>query len=200
MWLSVKPAPRQEVRLLSDTQVSSVVLTKYKKGHTAMRAHEFIEPEEQLRLLTKIGNDTRAKLEREHQAQRQLGSAGDLPFDFFKKILDVAWDEISHWIVQSNTDRVTGTGSIAPSSSVSPKTVVPPPSVNKAAVTGTKASKVTKPKQVKTTTKKQKPKRVKVPPPPKPVPQPVKRVTPVNPNPGQPLARIKPYGTMGLMK
>ena len=167
-----------------------------------MRATEFIEPEEQLRLLTKIAHDARAKLERDHQAQQELGSAGNLPLDFFKTILDVAWDEIAQWLVQSGT---AGTSPVAPSSSVAPKTFKPQPTSKKPAVarsnqlsrtvkTTPDTKKVAKPK------KPVKPKRVEPPPPPKPVPQPVKRVTPINPNPGQPLGRIKPYGAMGLMK
>lgn len=172
-----------------------------------MRATEFIEPEEQLKLLTKIANDTRAKLERDTQAQQQLGSAGDFPLDFFKKILDVAWDEITQWLVQSGAAGTNNAGSspIAPSSSVSPKTVAPQPIGKKPAVARPNKLK-TKPKATPKknkgvkSKKPPKPKRVEPPPPPKPVPQPVKRVTPINPNPGQPLARIKPYGTLGLMK
>lgn len=171
-----------------------------------MRAHEFIEPEEQLRLLTKIASDTRSKLEREHQAQQQLGSSGNLPLDFFKTILDVAWDEIAQWLVQSGTAGTDSAGSSpnAAGSSLSPTIDTPQPTGKKPAVARPvkpKATPQTKPKKQGGKPKKPvKPKRVKLPPPPKPVPQPVKRVTPINPNPGQPLARIKPYGTVGMMK
>lgn len=172
-----------------------------------MRATEFIEPEEQLKLLTKIASDARAKLERDHLVQQQLGSSGDLPLDFFKTILDVAWDEIAQWLVQPDSDAGTGNAGSSPNaagSSLSPTIDKPQPIGKKPAVarpSKSKAMSKTKPTKKGAKSKKRaKPKRVKPPPPPEPVPQPVKRVTPINPNPGQPLARIKPYGTVGMMK
>ena len=66
-----------------------------------MRAHEFITPEEQLQLLTQITQNTRAEIEYERQAHRlsQHEAVGDMPMDFLKRLLDVAWSDLDVWLV-----------------------------------------------------------------------------------------------------
>lgn len=174
-----------------------------------MRANEFIEPAEQLRLMTRIVNDTRAKLDYDVKTQIQSGSTGEQPLDFLKKVIDVAWDEVTRWVALQSAGNVAGSEPIEPSSLAPAKTVMPQSSLNKSAVARASSSgqakqpqkakqaKPKSPKSAKKPIKKPiKPKRVVPRPAPTPVPQPVKRVTPINPNPGQPLPRIKPYGTM----
>jgi hypothetical protein len=176
-----------------------------------MRAHEFIEPEEQLRLLDKIARHTRSEIENEIGARRlnHADADGDTPLDFLKRLFDVAWADLGAWMV-INTNEPNEPSEPTSQNSAGDAGTVPKQSVTKpnkkAPVVRPSQSQATKPKRtqpVKAKPKKPKvvkPKKVKVPPKPEPVPQPVKRVTPPNPNPGQPLARIKPYGTMGLMK
>jgi hypothetical protein len=176
-----------------------------------MRAHEFIEPEEQLRLLDKIASHTRSEIQSEIQAQRPNHSKpdGDTPLDFLKRLLDVAWADLGAWMVIKSNEpnepsEPTSQYSAGDAGTVPTQSVTKP--TKKAPVARPSQSQAIKPKRIKPVKAKPKkpkvvkPKKVKVPPKPGPVPQPVKRVTPPNPNPGQPLARIKPYGTMGLMK
>jgi AcrR family transcriptional regulator len=68
--------------------------------------------------------------------QQQLGSSGNLPLDFFKTILDVAWDEIAQWLVQSGTAGTDDAGSSpnAAGSSLSPTIDTPQPTGKKPAV------------------------------------------------------------------
>lgn len=179
-----------------------------------MRAHEFIEPEEQLRLLDKIASHTRSEIESERQAHRLNHSEpdGDTPLDFLKRLLDVAWADLGAWMVinsnepnePSEPSEPTRQNSGGDAGTVSTQSVTTP--AKKAPVARPRQSQAITPKRTKPVKAKKnkpkavKPKKVKAPPKPEPVPQPVKRVTPPNPNPGQPLPRIKPYGTMGLTK
>jgi len=181
-----------------------------------MRAYEFIEPEEQLSLLDKIASHTRSEIENEIGVRRlnHTDADGDTPLDFLKRLLDVAWADLGVWMVINSNEPNEPSEPDIPSeptrqNSAGDVQIVPTQSVitpaKKAPVARPSQSQAVKPKRIKPIKVKQKkpkvvkPKKVKVPPKPEPVPQPVKRVTPPNPNPGQPLARIKPYGTMGLM-
>jgi len=169
-----------------------------------MRAHEFIEPEEQLRLLDKIASNTRSEIESERQALRLNHSDpdGDTPLDFLKRLLDVAWADLGAWMVinsnepsEPTSQNKAGDAGTVPTQSVTRNAQKAPMArpTQPQAITPSRTQPVmAKKKKAKAI----KPKKVKLPPKPKPVPQPVRRVTPPNPNPGQALARIKSYGTM----
>ena len=171
-----------------------------------MRADEFIPPKEQINILIRVASQARVDLQNQLNATDQRGSVGDSPLDFFKKILDMTFDEIYQWVIFHGSQDGSGSDPSAPSSFQPSKSVSPTPTLKNVPVATTKAPKASrapkasKPSKVKRSKKKIKPKRVEPLPASKPIPQPVKRVTPPNPNPGQPLARIKPYGPIGVMK
>lgn len=177
-----------------------------------MRAHEFITPEEQLQLLTKITQNTRAEIENERQAHRlsQHEAVGDMPMDFLKRLLDVAWSDLGVWLVLQGDEPTSqksagavGKVSTKPYTNPIKKTPVARPNKPKPS-RSTKPKRVKQPKRAKPVnikkTPKVIPKRDKLPTSSKSDSASVNQVTPPNPNPGQPLPHIKPYGPMSMMK
>jgi len=67
-----------------------------------MRADEFIPPTEQINILIRVASQARVDLQDQLNATDQQDSLGDSSLDFFKKILDMTFDEISQW--GSSTD------------------------------------------------------------------------------------------------
>jgi hypothetical protein len=183
-----------------------------------MRAYEFISPEQQIELLNTISQNTRSQIERDLKSQglNPTDTSGDMPFDFFKRLLDVAWTELSDWLSSDNASKDYDNSASTKSVGVVPvaKSQSHQPNVKKEPVARPKPLKVSKPTPIKSRrvkSKAVKPKRVEPvavqkstqsepSAPPKPqVSPPINQIKKAPQNPGQPLPRIKTYGTMGLM-
>jgi hypothetical protein len=88
-----------------------------------MRADEIITPNEQINILIRVASQTRVDLQDQFNATDQRGSVGDSPLDFFKKILDMTFDEISQWVIFHGSQNDSGSDPGAPSSFQPPKSV-----------------------------------------------------------------------------